>query len=245
MSIVITHEEYLRRNKNIHGEDYEYLSTYAGSFVKAKIKCNKCGEVFYQIPNSHWRGRGCPVCRWKKSGIHTKGKTINLTKEFFIEKSNVVHCNKYEYDKVIMVNNRTHVVITCKEHGDWLQRPDNHLSGYGCPKCRMSKGEMKIMKCLDANNVSYIHQHRFADCKYKNTLSFDFYIPSKNTVIEYDGEQHFGTCRGKYTVEQLVETQTRDDIKNKYCQDNTIKIIRISYKDFDKIESVLSHTLQE
>lgn len=56
------------------------------------------------------------------------------TKEF-IENAKKVHGDKYNYDKVNYINNKSKVVITCPIHGDFEQRPNDHLSGYGCYKC--------------------------------------------------------------------------------------------------------------
>ena len=120
------------------------------------------------------------------------------------------------------------------------------ISGNGCPYCKNSKGEMKIINYSKHHNVDYIFQKRFEDCRDIRPLPFDFYIPSYNICIEYDGEQHFMPVRFKGVSEEdsilRFETQKqRDLIKNKYCQDNKIILYRISYKDFDKIEEILNN----
>ena len=53
----------------------------------------------------------------------------------FILKSKVVHGNMYKYDKTKYINNKTKVIITCSEHGDFIQIPYHHLKGVGCPSC--------------------------------------------------------------------------------------------------------------
>ena len=58
-----------------------------------------------------------------------------LTKNEFVEKAKNVHGDKYNYDNVEYVNNRTKVLITCKIHGDFYQTPAAHLLGQNCPKC--------------------------------------------------------------------------------------------------------------
>ena len=55
--------------------------------------------------------------------------------ENFIDKAKIVHGSKYDYSKVNYTHSKVKVVITCATHGDFLQRPNDHLSGYGCPKC--------------------------------------------------------------------------------------------------------------
>ena len=58
-----------------------------------------------------------------------------LNKDIFIERSNKVHNNKYDYSKVEYINQRTKVIITCPIHGDFEQTPKNHMNWQGCPIC--------------------------------------------------------------------------------------------------------------
>lgn len=63
---------------------------------------------------------------------------MNVTKEKFIEKSNKIHNNKYDYSKAVYQNTETKVCIICPEHGEFWQTPHNHLcttKPQGCPKC--------------------------------------------------------------------------------------------------------------
>ena len=83
-------------------------------------------------------------------------------------------------------------------------------------------------------------QHMFDDCVNPNTgvkLRFDFYIPSSNCCIEYDGEQHFlyQNNNGWNTKEHYEETIYRDNLKNQYCLSHNIKTIRIPYTNLNKI----------
>lgn len=63
-----------------------------------------------------------------------------ITTEDFIEKAKLVHGEKYDYSKVNYVNNSTNVIIICPEHGEFLQHPNNHIHGQGCPKCGRING---------------------------------------------------------------------------------------------------------
>lgn len=60
--------------------------------------------------------------------------TKSNTQEF-VAKAVLVHGNKYTYTKTKYVNKQTKVTITCPTHGDFEQRPNNHLNGYGCSQC--------------------------------------------------------------------------------------------------------------
>lgn len=100
---------------------------------------------------------------------------------------------------------------------------------------RKSRGERIIAQILSQLNIEYIEQHIFYDCRSSNNrvLYFDFYLPDYNCCIEYDGEQHFkGWLRDISTLEQI---QNRDEIKNKYCNDKHIHLIRIPYTQLNKL----------
>jgi len=73
-------------------------------------------------------------------------------------------------------------------------------------------------------------------------LRFDFYIPSLNLCIEFQGEQHYGKQTG-FFKSSYKTTQKHDKLKRQYCQDHNIKLLEISYKDYDKIEEILLENL--
>jgi len=133
-----SNEEFLSKCKKVHGSKYSYdLDFYKKWNEKIKIKCNTCGFIFLQIPNSHLNGRGCPNCK--------RNKISNLcrsnTKEF-IETAIMIHGTKYDYSLVDYKTNRHKVKIICKIHGEFLQTPNCHISRKrkrGCPKCGLIK----------------------------------------------------------------------------------------------------------
>jgi len=145
--------------------------------------------------------------------------------------------------KKIKINKK--VKIICKEHGEFLQTPDNHLCGKGCPHCKSSKGENIIKKYLIENKIEFEEQKRFNECKNKYPLPFDFYLSTYNLLIEFDGEQHFkpysfSSDKSEQTKQNNLEgIKLRDKIKTNYCLANNIKLLRISYLDKNKIEEIL------
>lgn len=87
----------------------------------------------------------------------------------------------------------------------------------------------------------------FKDLKLKGKLRFDFYISKLNLIIEFDGKQHFEPVRFRGISEELAlekfhHTKKTDEIKNQYCIDNNINIIRISYFDniYDKLKEIFN-----
>jgi len=122
---ILTNEQFISRARAVHGGRYDYSEVqYVKSHIKVKIKCNKCGSIFWQTPNSHLNGNNCPIC----------GKYyVNLS--MFKEKAARVHNNKYNYDKSVYITTNTKLTITCPIHGDFNQTPRSHLRGAGCPVC--------------------------------------------------------------------------------------------------------------
>jgi len=102
-----------------------------------------------------------------------------------------------------------------------------------CDKCSRTQSSLELMveKYLINNNIKYISEYRFKDCKDKRPLPFDFYLPELNYCIEADGIYHYKIV--KHTKETHLENQQiRDEIKNKYCKDNNIQLLRIPYWEF-------------
>lgn len=100
--------------------------------------------------------------------------------------------------------------------------------------CARSTGEEYISNILSENNIQFFRNYYFKDCKFNNTspLYFDFYLPEYNTVIEFDGEQHYQIGRGYFSSQDTFERRKeRDKTKNNYCFDKKINIIRIPYTE--------------
>lgn len=124
----LTTKEFIQKAIEIHGNKYDYSKVeYKNNKTKVCIICPKHGE-FWQIPNSHLNGSKCPKCSGKF-----------LDKEYFIEKANKIHNNKYDYSKLVYLGNKTKVEIICSIHGSFWQTPNDHLDHCGCPECRKSK----------------------------------------------------------------------------------------------------------
>lgn len=122
----------------------------------------------------------------------------------------------------------------------------NHTTSCGC-KISSSKKRF-IENYMMANNVRYEKQKRFADCKYKYTLPFDFAIYDNNNklmcLIEYDGQQHYKSVDFFGGEESFRNTQIRDQIKTKYCIENNIPLLRLNYAQKDnEINQILTNII--
>jgi hypothetical protein len=110
----------------VHGYRYDYsLVEYSNNKTPVLIRCSLHGD-FYQSPDKHLFGRGCPTC---KGGVRSNS-------DDFISKAKMIHGDRYGYSLVEYTNTKTHVSIDCPIHGIFRQSPDGHLSGQGCPDCR-------------------------------------------------------------------------------------------------------------
>lgn len=108
---------------------------------------------------------------------------------------------------------------------------NNHTTSCGCIH---SKGELKLRELLNQLAIPYFTQYLFKDLPKRY---FDFYIPSFNLCIEYDGKQHFEYINTWHqTIESFNEAKQRDNEKNEFCQKNSIPLIRIPYTDYEKLD---------
>lgn len=124
-------EKFIEKARKKHGDKYDYSKVeYINSKVRVCIICREHGE-FWQTPNTHLQGCGCPECAKKTR----KEKQIWDTNEF-LEKAIKVHGNKYDYSKVKYNGANKKVCIICPIHGEFWQKPSSHInSKQGCPKC--------------------------------------------------------------------------------------------------------------
>lgn len=214
-------------------EKYDYsLVDYKHCKSKVKIIYNKTGEIFYQAPYLHL------------SRAPEKIKlSVRKTTEQFINEANIVHDFKFSYDKTDYIKNQIKVIITCPIHGDFYQSPLTHLQGNGCPNCNESRGEKGIVRFLNKHQINYERQKKFHNCRNVLELPFDFYIPSKRICIEFDGKQHYQPMEIFGGVKAYESLKLNDKIKNDYCEDNYIELIRIRYDQIEKVDDILSSYL--
>jgi hypothetical protein len=146
------------------------------------------------------------------------------------------------------INAKTKTLIKHLKCGNQYEiKPNEFIHGNNrCPFCKQkSKGEVKIKEWLLKNNIDFEEQYILPDCKFKRKLSFDFKMEDdtgKIILVEYDGEQHYKPKFNNSNDEFKIQKQ-RDYIKDKYCKDNNIDLYRISYKDFNKIETILEEII--
>lgn len=229
--IKISSHDFIKRSNKIHNNKYKYHDyTSLNSSTLIEIECPNHGD-FKQKVHNHLKGHGCRKCYVE---------SLRLSNEDFIYMSERIHNYKYDYSLVKYKNNSEKVVIKCPIHGRFDQTPNIHIKGSGCPICKSSKGEKRILNFLKSNNIPYKTQYVFDDCYHKSKLRYDFYLPDHNTIIEYGGRQHFEPIEKWGGYGEFENIKLRDEIKNNYCMENNIYLIRIPYNKFSRIEEILS-----
>ena len=239
-----TLEKFIENARKNHGDKYDYSQTvYVNNRTKLKIICPEHGE-FWQKPNKHLSKNGCIQCGVILSA-NAKYKDLN----YFIEKANVVHLNKYDYSKSIYTRANKKLIIICPVHGEFEQSPNSHCKGSGCPVCKTSTGEREVRRYLLDNKIKFEAQKTFDNCRNIDLLPFDFYLSTYQTVIEFQGRQHYELVFWSKTItpekaeEELNKVQKNDQIKKEWCEKNHIKLIYIHHEDKSKVSHILKENL--
>ena len=209
------------------------------------IHCGKEHEILgMDLKRGHKKYCENPECRLKRGlGHKGGGKRIDLTGQTFgkwkvLEYSHTNSCGEIYYLCECSCDKHTRRPVLAKN----LRRGTSKSCG-----CKTSsKGEDKIAEILNELNIKYLYDTTNLNCinpKTKAKLRFDFFLPAYDCCIEFDGEQHFEECsRCKDT---LVDRQYRDNVKNDFCKEHNIKLIRIPYFDYDKLNKDYIKSLLE
>ena len=241
-------ERFINKAEIVHGDTYDYsLVEYKTTRDKIKIIC-KIHGVFEQQPDSHLQNHGCPKCA-KEYVLSFR----RLTKNEFVERSKAIHDDKYDYSLVVYKNNSTPVKIICPIHGVFKQKPVCHLNmKHGCRKCAgeaSSPAELKIENWLQENDIEHKTQVWFDACRgKKRPLPFDFAIYNNeklSLLIEFDGAHHFREYSHFGGKEAFEERKRLDKIKDDFCFQNNIPLLRIPYWEFDNFKETIRNKIKE
>lgn len=223
-----THEQFcndvVKNNPNI-----KILGKYRGTSNTIEVQCKKCGFIWNPNAGSVVSGFGCPKC----VGRHKT--TREFCDEIYKINPDIEIIGEY-------INTSTKIKCRCKICNHiWRAKPDN-LHVTGCPSCKISHGERLIVNFLNKNNINYEQQKTFIDLVGvgQRKLSYDFYLPDYNKLIEFQGEQHFRPVN-IFGGEKQFKIQKEHDIRKKnYAKLHNITLIEICYYEIDKIDDILN-----
>lgn len=222
--------EYVK--KYIESFGYELLSDeYINAYVKLLVKCPNPSHKSYNVTfHSFQRGTRCPEC------ANNQKHSYDYVKEYIESFGYKLLSDEY-------VNNQTKLLLQCPNGHKWKAIYNSFKQGHRCPICNISKGERKIINYLEENNIEYIYEKKFYGLigVGGGNLSYDFYLPKYNLLIEYQGKQHETQIGqfGNFERQQEHDTRKRD-----YAKDNGYNLLEIWYWDFDNIEEILEKYLK-
>lgn len=221
-----TTDEFVEKAKEIHEGKYDYSKVeYVNNSAKVCIICPKHGE-FWQTPDSHLCGRGCPKCGIEKTHIL-------MSNNEFIEKARKVHGDKYDYSNVEYNGPFNNVRIICPKHGEFLQKPAIHLTGCGCQKCGVteSKWENEVYDFVHSLCVDAVNNDRSV----LNGKEIDVFVPSKSIGFECDGLRWHN---------ELHKDKNYHLDKTKLCNEKGIRLIHIFEDEWDEKKDIVKSRIR-
>ncbi|WP_427076073.1 hypothetical protein [Priestia megaterium] len=232
-----THNKYLKEVRNAVGDEYTILGRYVESKTLILTRHNVCGYEWDAYPLNLIIGKCCPRCK------NCERKTTERFKEQVFESSGNEYSVLSEYEGA-----RRNILMFHHEcENKYYVTPDNFLSKHQrCPRCQDSKGVKEIVRVLTELAIEHGREHRIDGCRYKRVLPFDVAVFENGELImliEFDGIQHFQPSEFHGGRKGFKEIKLRDSIKDKYCIDNNIPLLRIHYTQFDNIEEILKSKL--
>lgn len=233
MGRTVYHEDDIRKNLSESGAELISIHYRDNTNYRVVTYSDKNGYI-YQLSINH---------------------IFNKKNRFFVSKH-----NPHSIDNIrrwLTVNNKSLIILddvykgghakhtfrcTNPECGHIFETVINYVlyDNTGCPACCESKGEKRIRAYLTKNNIKFVSQKSFDRLTGINggALSFDFFIPTHNLLIEYQGEFHDGKGNA-YVRARSKKVKQHDMIKKKFVKKNDIKFKEIWYQDFDRIEEIL------
>lgn len=216
-------------NKFLKEIGYQLLSTeYKDNHQKLDIICDKGHQIKMDF-NKLKLGTRCKLCFHDNLRLD-----INDVKKLFED-------NGCELLSETYINYGQKLKFKCACGNISYIRYDSFKLGFLCG-CQNSVGERKTKKYLTDNDIDYITQKTFSGCFDKQNLRFDFYVDDK-FLIEFDGKQHFVQCDA-FGKDSLEINKSHDKIKNEYCILYNIKLLRISYKEKNKLDSIINEYIK-
>lgn len=235
--IELTNKDFLQKIGVTYNFTFLPLEEYK-THSKIKFLHTVCGKTFKSFTHSASAGSmGCPHC-YKNNKMNSKK---------FQKQIDEITYKKKEFE-VVGEYKDTDTKISIKHNvcGNTFKiTPNAFMKTPKCGVCEkdMSLGEKKVSDILNDLNFIFKREYKFQDCKNKVALAFDFALFDKNNklicLLEYDGVQHYFPVDSFGGIEAYEDGVLKDQIKNEYCKNNNIKLIRIPYWELDNLKKFL------
>lgn len=234
-----TKGEFIEELHDLVGDEYSLIGDYVDMSTKTTFKHNICGcEWFVKPTQIITVGSRCPNC-FAKNTPKTHEQFVDEVYELVGEEYSVLGNYINMFTKIEMKHN------SCG-HKYKVRPCDFKYRMSRCPKCKTSKGEYTISKVLDKYNIQYDIQQIYDGLVSNNNrhLSYDFYLPDYNLLIEYQGQQHEYAVDWFGGEEKFIRQQEFDKQKRDYAKSHNINLLEIWYYDFENIEKILTKELK-
>ena len=234
-----THDMFINEMLDIN-PNIIILGEYSGANKRIKVKCKICKHIWEPIATSLLSGIGCPECAHQQISQRMVKQFDDFKVDLFKYNPNITYIDGY-----VSASNtvRTRYNI-CGYEWYPIAKAISNRNAVGCPICCQSHGEKRIFSYLSENKIDFQPQKTFNDLVgiKGGLLSYDFYLPKYQLLIEYQGEFHDGTVHFQ-TEEKLKSQQEHDRRKRNYAKNNDYKLLEIWYWDFDNIEEILNNAI--
>lgn len=198
---------------------------------KTKWQCSK-GHKWVAHYNSLQQGSGCPYCVGA-------GNNIQKTKQDY---QALAKDRGFKWIGGLPKRVKDKTGWQCQNGHKWNSNYNNISNGNGCPDCYTYKGPERIKEVLRAMGIVYETEKRFAACKHKRSLPFDFFIPAAKLLIEHQGRQHFEPAFGDSALSDL---QRNDKIKADWAVQSPYTLLCINYNEYNRISEFLADRLPD
>ncbi len=185
---------FVARANTIHSNYYSYTkAVYITATTNITITCPIHGD-FDQQPNNHLHDKGCHKC-----AVDAAKVKYSHTKELFITNANAIHGSLFDYTKVDYINARTKVTIVCKEHGEFLQLPTNHLRGTGCPMCAKAATTISAAATLEhfieKATITHGDKYDYSEVQYiNNRIKVNIICPTHGVFTQVPASHYKHGC---------------------------------------------------
>jgi len=221
----MTRFEFLEKARNIHAYKYNYLNLSNKVTLNDRIEIEYKGEIYRQSVSKHLMGR-CPEKTTKKK-----------TTEEFISESKNIWGDKYDYSITEYTGALNNIQVIYNGI-IYEQRASSHLLGLA-PEFRSNEDSLLRDRIYqsDYNGIKEIKEFlnkykiEFIENKNLDNIIFQFYLPDVRYVVEFFSKDH-------YLISEL------DKLKEEYCEDNYINLVKIKYDQFDDIYQILWESLK-
>lgn len=243
-------QDFINKSTRIHDNKYGYhLVNYWDANTPVEIWCNTCQKSFFQVPQRHLEGQGCPTCR----NNYFRELYLNDPKEMK-KKLEDMYSPRYDFSKMVYTGCKNKIIVIDMETGIEFERtPRDLLSGH-IGQVKESSGELLIRTWIEKHDIKYRKQVSYTDSTFTaratNTIVADFVIDidNKDIIIEYHGLQHYSNRRNPWgRDEKGFELQKlRDEQLRNFCKiSSNPGLIETPYilDTFEKVDNFLSQVI--